>query len=907
MRATIQLEAPRKAIYEFAANFTSVAEPDTEVGSAAGSSDAHPQPEPLSESLSLDHTLWANTVVASGTVVAVVIYSGKETRSVMNANRPTTKIGALDMELNSLSKLLFVLTMILAFVMTALKGLHGLWLIYFFRFVLLFSSIIPISMRVNLDMSKTLCSWLIERDQNIPETLVRNSTIPEELGRISFLFTDKTGTLTRNIMHFKCLQLEPPHFYTRNTLPALKASLLASFVKERNRKQKEMGFEAHDGAAVAVASPSSPSVLDASSASLSPPSSAAKLLPATASGFDRALSDEAPPSPSQTRRSKPRRHSPLSPALLDIDLEASDAASSSAAAAAAVPAPAHTSKLQRMNTRLQLEAELREEDEAEDAAAVTGIAGAGVITEEESDADLAEHGSFIDANSSSKQHAQRHKLKTASAVTGSVRSTPRRNNGGYKNLHHPAGPGDDDEEDEEDSIEMSRLASINAAAAATNATSRRLGSSPKADATFVGMSAEDDPISSPSPDDVDSSVSSDVAAGGASSERVEAMVRALVTSLAICHNVTPTFDEETGATTYQAASPDEVALVKFTESVGLTLKQRTQNTITLETPLFALDNGEAEVRTALGRSSSVSSPAAMHQEEYDVLHIFPFTSESKRMGIIVRSRLTHSITFYLKGAESIMKSKINHSDWLEEEVDNLARVGLRTLVIACKVLSEGEYSEFARRLHSAQSILLDRDAHIQAVLHALEKNLTLLGLTGVEDKLQEAVKPTLETLRNAGISLWMLTGDKAETATCIGISARLIDRNQPIYQFLNCTTMRETARNLDLFGSKLNTCLVIDGPSLQICLDSFQKLFLELSCQSPAVICCRCSPTQKATVVELMRAHTGKRTAAIGDGGNDVSMICQSRCASSAALRRSQLIPSLSLILLSFVCLFVYV
>ena len=105
-----------------------------------------------------------------------------------------------------------------------------------------------------------------------------------------------------------------------------------------------------------------------------------------------------------------------------------------------------------------------------------------------------------------------------------------------------------------------------------------------------------------------------------------------------------------------------------------------------------------------------------------------------------------------------MKSKILPSDWLEEEVDNLARVGLRTLVIGMKRLSEGEYADFARRLHHAQGILTDRDAHVQSVLHALEKNLTLLGLTGVEDKLQEAVKPTLETLRNAGIRVWMLTG-----------------------------------------------------------------------------------------------------------------------------------------------------
>lgn len=187
IRATVQIEAPRKAIYEFAANFI-VDEPNVAVSSSA------PAPTSTSEPLNLDNTLWANTVLASGTVVGLVVYTGTETRAVMNANQPVTKIGLLDMELNRLSKLLFVLTVLLAFVMTALKGLHGSWLLYLFRFILLFSSIIPISMRVNLDMSKTLCSWLIMHDSSIPDTVMRNSTIPEELGRVSYVFSDKTGT-----------------------------------------------------------------------------------------------------------------------------------------------------------------------------------------------------------------------------------------------------------------------------------------------------------------------------------------------------------------------------------------------------------------------------------------------------------------------------------------------------------------------------------------------------------------------------------------------------------------------------------------------------------------------------------------------------------------------------------------
>ncbi|CEG80847.1 Putative Phospholipid-translocating ATPase [Rhizopus microsporus] len=128
-------------------------------------------------------------------------------------------------------------------------------------------------------------------------------------------------------------------------------------------------------------------------------------------------------------------------------------------------------------------------------------------------------------------------------------------------------------------------------------------------------------------------------------------------------------------------------------------------------------------------------------------------------------------------------------------------------------------------------------------------------------------------MRNAGLRVWMLTGDKIETATCIAISSKLVSRNQGIHQVAKLKSAAEAIEEIDNLRTKTDHCLVIDGESLQLCLEHYKEEFIEMASLLPVVVCCRCSPTQKADITRLIKEYTKKRVLCIGDGGNDVSMI----------------------------------
>lgn len=601
---------PDRKVNEFAGTLDLV--PSRQHAIAGGASDdATGNDHTSSAPLSIDNTAWANTVIASqATTLAVIAYTGPQTRSALSTSPSRSKTGLLEYEINSLTKILCFLTLGLSIILVALEGFGStkgnVWYIKIMRFLVLFSTIVPISLRVNLDLGKSVYSWFIQRDPGIPGAVVRTSTIPEDLGRIEYLLSDKTGTLTQNEMEMKKIHV--------------------GTVSYANDAMDEVSTYIKQGFSVSPADPGT-------SSSLVTPSSAL----------------------------------------------------------------------------------------------------------------------------------------SATANVGATR------------------------------------------------TRREIGS----------------------------------------------RVRDVVLALALCHNVTPTTEEEDGkiVTSYQASSPDEIAIVRWTESVGLRLTHRDRRGMLLE-------------------SSETGRPAV----QVRILDVFPFTSEGKRMGIVVQfyehsqSRLpdvdSGEIWFYQKGADTVMGSIVAANDWLDEETANMAREGLRTLVVGRKRLSPSQYREFSSKYQEASLAISGRDSSMQSVVSQyLEHDLELLGVTGVEDKLQRDVKPSLELLRNAGIKIWMLTGDKVETARCVAVSSRLVARGQYIYTIAKLKGRAAAQDHLDFLRSKTDACLLIDGESLNLFLTHLRVEFISVAVQLPAVVACRCSPMQKAEVAKLIKEYTKKRVCCIGDGGNDVSMI----------------------------------
>ncbi|RKO94387.1 hypothetical protein BDK51DRAFT_18519 [Blyttiomyces helicus] len=335
--------------------------------------------------------------------------------------------------------------------------------------------------------------------------------------------------------------------------------------------------------------------------------------------------------------------------------------------------------------------------------------------------------------------------------------------------------------------------------------------------------------------------------------------------LAVCHTVIPeSSEEEPGKITFQASSPDEGALVNGAKMLGYLFTTR--------------------------RPKSVSYVMEGKEYEYEILNICEFNSTRKRMSAIVRGP-DGRIKIYVKGADTVILERLGpnnrYVDATCAHLEEYANEGLRTLCLAYRDVSDEEYIEWAKVYDKAATTVNNRGDLLDKAAEMIEKDLFLLGATAIEDKLQDGVPDAIHTLATAGIKIWVLTGDRQETAINIGYSCKLITEEMSLI-ICNEATHFETKEFLEKklaavkgeavpnpVGVLEPIALIIDGKTLEYALeDDIKLIFLELATMCRAVVCCRVSPLQKALVVKLVKKNVGDCvTLAIGDGANDVSMI----------------------------------
>ena len=331
--------------------------------------------------------------------------------------------------------------------------------------------------------------------------------------------------------------------------------------------------------------------------------------------------------------------------------------------------------------------------------------------------------------------------------------------------------------------------------------------------------------------------------------------------LAVCHTVIPERKDEKSDIKYQAASPDEGALVEGAAMLGYRFVARKPRSVIVQV------DGQ--------------------NREYELLAVCEFNSTRKRMSTIFRCP-DGKIRVYCKGADTVILERLAKDnptvDVTLRQLEDYATEGLRTLCLAMREVPEQEFQQWRQIFDKAATTVGgNRAEELDKAAELIEHDLYLLGATAIEDRLQDGVPDTIHTLQQAGIKVWVLTGDRQETAINIGMSCKLISEDMTllIINEENSTATRDSLqKKYDAVQSQAAAgehdvlALVIDGKSLTFALEKdMEKLFLDLAVMCKAVICCRVSPLQKALVVKLVKRHLKALLLAVGDGANDVSMI----------------------------------
>ncbi|KAM4664395.1 phospholipid-transporting ATPase IG isoform 1-T1 [Discoglossus pictus] len=374
--------------------------------------------------------------------------------------------------------------------------------------------------------------------------------------------------------------------------------------------------------------------------------------------------------------------------------------------------------------------------------------------------------------------------------------------------------------------------------------------------------------------------------GKAGKENEELFLRALC----LCHTVQIKEESQTDGLTgssenkclYISSSPDEIALVNGAKKYGFTY--------------MGIENDFMKVRNQTNEL-----------EFYQLLHVLNFDPVRRRMSVLVRSH-TGRIFLFCKGADSSMFHRVSQDqvERVKVHVEQNALDGYRTLCVAFKELGPDEYDNINKQLDEAKMALQEREEKLAKVFDEIETDMHLLGATAVEDRLQEQAAETIEALHAAGMKVWVLTGDKMETAKSTCYACRLFQNNTELLEL--------TSKNVDEYERKEDRLqellleyhrklvqdvpkikgikrtwsgsqdygLIIDGSTLSLILSSncssshYKNIFLQICQKCTAVLCCRMAPLQKAQIVKMVKNCKGNPiTLSVGDGANDVSMILE--------------------------------
>uniref|UniRef100_A0AAV2KYX8 Phospholipid-transporting ATPase n=1 Tax=Knipowitschia caucasica TaxID=637954 RepID=A0AAV2KYX8_KNICA len=336
-------------------------------------------------------------------------------------------------------------------------------------------------------------------------------------------------------------------------------------------------------------------------------------------------------------------------------------------------------------------------------------------------------------------------------------------------------------------------------------------------------------------------------------------------ALSLCHTVMAEY--KNGTPVYQSASPDEEALVGAARELGFAFLSRTRDFL---------------VVSELGV-----------ERQYKLLALLDFTSKRRRMSVLVREP-EGGLKLYSKGADIVILERLQkncpHQERTEIALEMFAKSCLRTLCIAFRSVSEELWGTWSKRLAQASEMILsEREVFLEKLHDEMERDLLLLGLTAIEDKLQEGVPETIALLQQAGLKVWVLTGDKKETAVNIGYACKLLDSDTRLLEWHELRQILQSpdplvtfskARQTELWAvdkhtSATKTAMVLNGPELAEFMQepAWGASMMKLASQCQSLLCCRVTPGQKADIVKLVRKHTNSITMSIGDGANDVNMI----------------------------------